>query len=207
MTVDRKWILEGLKSSLEALSHDGVAALELAPPGSCRPDELALKYDNFASAALANFANEFTSEQASILRRVNELLSDMSGPDNGSLWTEQAVCTHPRWREVRAEARRAVGDFSAARLQPQWCRSQSTRLKPTGTSRSETNDLAGESANPVWDSGARGSATILAADCRMTRIKTQRLNRGDAIDAEKKTRPKPRKDEPRNTPNTRTQKA
>ena len=48
------------------------------------------------------------AEQQTALRRVDDLLSAMSGPDHRALWTDDAVCTHPRWAEVRSQARRAV---------------------------------------------------------------------------------------------------
>jgi hypothetical protein len=69
---------------------------------------LALDYSNDLAAALGSFAGEFTAEQQAALRRVDDLLSAMSGPDHGALWTDDAVCTHPQWAEVRLQARRAL---------------------------------------------------------------------------------------------------
>jgi hypothetical protein len=108
MSVDRAWVLGELRKSLQALSRDGRAALESAPLGSCKADELALDYENFVSVALGSFADEFTPEQVSALRHVDDLLSAMSGTDHEDLWTDEAVCSHPRWHEIRSEARRAM---------------------------------------------------------------------------------------------------
>jgi hypothetical protein len=107
MSVDRTSLLEGLRTSLKALSEEGATAISSVPQGSCRPDELALDYDNFLSAVLGNFVREFTPEQVSALRHVDDLLSAMSGPAHRDLWTEEAVCSHVRWREVRSAAQGA----------------------------------------------------------------------------------------------------
>ena len=48
------------------------------PDGSAKADELALDYDHFVNAVLANFSNEFSLEQATSLRRINGLLEAMS---------------------------------------------------------------------------------------------------------------------------------
>lgn len=108
MVVDRAWVLGELRKCLHALSLDGDRALSCAPPGSCRADELALDYDNFLSAAMGSFEKEFTPDQVAALRRVDELLSAMSGHSHEDLWTDEAVRSHPRWQEVRSEARQAV---------------------------------------------------------------------------------------------------
>jgi hypothetical protein len=108
MSIDRQWVFGELRGCLQALALDGDRALACVPSGSCRADELALDYDNFLSAALGNFEREFTLEQVVALRRVDELLSDMSGEEQRDLWTDEAVRSHPRWQEVRFHARAAV---------------------------------------------------------------------------------------------------
>jgi len=108
MPVDKPAPFRALRKSLQALAGDGRDALASAPQGSCKADELALDYGNDLSAALGSFAADLTSEQHAALRRVDDLLSAMSGPDHRDLWTDDAVCTHPRWHEVRSQARRAM---------------------------------------------------------------------------------------------------
>ena len=109
MPLERPLLVGELRKSLHALARDGGDALAGAPEGSCKADELALDYSNDLAAALGSFAGEFTAEQQTALRRVDDLLSAMSGPDHRALWTDDAVCTHPRWAEVRSQARRAMG--------------------------------------------------------------------------------------------------
>jgi hypothetical protein len=108
MTVDRDWLFRGLQASLRALALPGQEALATQPDGMCKADELALDYDHFLISVLGNFADEFTEAQAAALRRVDEALTEMSGPDNAELWTDAAVCSHPRWRHVRELARQAM---------------------------------------------------------------------------------------------------
>ena len=108
MPLERPSLVGELRKSLQALARDGRDALTCAPEGSCKADELALDYSNDLAAVLGIGAGEFTAEQQTALRRVDNLLSAMSGPDHGALWTDEAVCTHPRWAEVRSQARRAL---------------------------------------------------------------------------------------------------
>lgn len=107
MPLDHVFLLGELKRSLQALACDGRQALASVPEGSCKADELALNYSNHLSAALGNIGY-FTTEQQRALRRVDDLLSAISGPEHKELWTDEAVCTHPRWDEIRSQARRAL---------------------------------------------------------------------------------------------------
>jgi hypothetical protein len=108
MPLERPSLVGELRKSLHALARDGRDALACAPEGSCKADELALGYSNDLVAVLGSFAGEFTAEQQAALRRVDDLLSAMSGPDQRALWTDDAVCMHHRWAEVRSQARRAL---------------------------------------------------------------------------------------------------
>jgi hypothetical protein len=94
MLLDRPSLVGELRRSLRALALDGRDALACAPEGSCGADELALDYSNYLGAALGNFPNAFTSEQQTALRRVDDLLSAMGGPDQKEIWTDEALCTH-----------------------------------------------------------------------------------------------------------------
>ncbi len=108
MPLDSAQVLGELRKTLQALACDGHVALATAPVGSCKADELALDFDNFLSVALDSCADEFTAEQVAALRHVDDLLTAMSGADHEDLWTDEAVCLHPRWHEVRSQARRTL---------------------------------------------------------------------------------------------------
>ena len=64
--VNREWIVRELRELLIALASPGEVALEHAPPGSCRPDELALDYDNFVHAFVGNFSAETSVQSAAL---------------------------------------------------------------------------------------------------------------------------------------------
>jgi len=59
-------------------------------------------------AFVGNFGDELSVEARAALKRVDTLLSAMSGKAFPDLWTEQAVCEHSRWADVRAAARDAL---------------------------------------------------------------------------------------------------
>lgn len=108
MTVNRAFLQTGLHALLRALAAPGRVALEHEPEGMCRPDELALDFDNYYSAFVGNFGEALTAAQRDHLARLDALLSAMSGQSNAALWTELAVGSHARWEEVRLAAKQAL---------------------------------------------------------------------------------------------------
>lgn len=109
---DRIGIMKNLRQSLADLSLPGPAALRTQPEGSCRADELALEFDNWLQAALANCRDELSPFQWEALESINRALSEMSGEKNSSLWTDEAVGNHPKWVWIRAEAAKALREFN-----------------------------------------------------------------------------------------------
>jgi len=110
--VNREWISSELRSLLQALASTGEVALAYASEGSCRPDELALAYDNFVHAFVGNFGAGLSARQRSSLLRVHELFRAMSDTDQPELWTDDAVRWHPRWSEVRVAVKDALDALS-----------------------------------------------------------------------------------------------
>lgn len=108
MAVNRKFLQLELHALLKALASAGPVALDYAPQGSCRPDELALDYDNYLRAFVGNFGETLTAAQRERLARVDALFGAMSGESNATLWTEEAVRTHVHWAEVRLAAKDAL---------------------------------------------------------------------------------------------------
>jgi hypothetical protein len=112
MGTDHTWIRAELGKALLALSLPGPDALATLPEGCAKADELALDYSHFLEVALENFGSEFSSAQQAALRRLDDLLGEMSGPHQAALWTDAAVQGHPKWLEIRrraSEARRLLG--------------------------------------------------------------------------------------------------
>lgn len=67
-----------------------------------------MDYSNFLDVALDNFGNEFTEDEQAVLGRIDQVLVEMSGSGRAALWTDEAVCEHPKWMEVRELARQAL---------------------------------------------------------------------------------------------------
>ncbi len=108
MVVDQKKILEELKSALIILAGPGQKSLSKLPPGSLKPDEAALDYENFLSVALGNFKSHFTNDQRDLLLIVDSKLNDLSYPENKNKWTETAFISSPEWDDIRVTARAAL---------------------------------------------------------------------------------------------------
>ena len=108
MSANRKWLLESLRKSLEALALPGNLALQRAPDGTARADELALDFDNFYTAFRGNFGLELSQEQLEALAEVDRLLSDIGRSKNAALWQDEAVIGDPRWEQIRNAARVAL---------------------------------------------------------------------------------------------------
>ena len=75
-------------------------ALAGAPEGSCKPDELALGFDNFRAAVIGNFAAELPPRLVAALSEVDAAL----GPIAGDGWSEEAVRSSTEWAAVRERA-------------------------------------------------------------------------------------------------------
>jgi hypothetical protein len=100
-----------LRQSLEALAAPGKVALARVPAGTVKADELAIDYDNFFRAFVGNFGAELSTSQREALSHVEQLLDAMSGQKNSELWTDEAVCSHAAWAEVRAAALSALQEL------------------------------------------------------------------------------------------------
>jgi hypothetical protein len=104
-------LLTSLRSSLEVLHEPAeqqlryLASLGL-PEGI---DELALEFDDLAPTIVQLAESQvITPEGVESVRRLDEALSAMSGPDNDGLWTPWALRTAPDWNDIRTLAGRAL---------------------------------------------------------------------------------------------------
>ncbi|MBX7105943.1 MAG: hypothetical protein K1X57_17810 [Gemmataceae bacterium] len=102
--VNRNWLFRNLRDSLRLLSADGVTALAGVPEGCCKPDELALDFDNFRGAVVGNFAAELPSELIATLAEMDEMFDAITGDG----WTEAAVRSAPEWAALRQKAEFAL---------------------------------------------------------------------------------------------------
>lgn len=108
MTANREFLESETRRTLISLASPRPEALSRVPAGTCRPDELALEFDDVVHAFVGNSGEEVSDLARVALARVDSLLDAMSREPSADLWTNQAVCDHPRWSEVRQPARDAL---------------------------------------------------------------------------------------------------
>jgi hypothetical protein len=104
MGLDRDWLFRELRRSLALLAADGDTALAGLPYGCCKPDELALDFDNFRAAVVGNFASELPPDLLATLAEVDDAF--VRAP--GDAWSEEAVLSHPAWAVIRERAGAAL---------------------------------------------------------------------------------------------------
>ena len=84
--------------------------LGLFPDFVCKADELALDFED-GLFELVGHENEITAEQRVALDALDALVTGMSGQRNASFWTEEALCSHPKWEAIRAAAKATAAAF------------------------------------------------------------------------------------------------
>jgi hypothetical protein len=104
--VNRAWLFEGLKHSLQLLACAPEIQFRHFPDFVHVPDELALDFDNLRTACVGNFGSEMTAEQLSCLESVDQSFDRMKGR-----FTDDAVMNSPEWRDVRLLAADALKAF------------------------------------------------------------------------------------------------
>jgi hypothetical protein len=100
------------RESLHALALPAADQTQLFPSNVDVPYELASNFSNwwlwFSNAS----NNGLTESQSSALRRIDEFLNRISGPENEALWTDEALRDSPSWEEVRKLAATALRAFN-----------------------------------------------------------------------------------------------
>ena len=101
----RAWRWERLMHALQALAQPAAVQVTLYPDFVAKADELALDFNNFHEACLP----EMTEEQAAASSRIDERLTDISGPEGP--WGEEDLRSDSQWEEIRVMARHALEVF------------------------------------------------------------------------------------------------
>jgi hypothetical protein len=108
MTIDDRFWSSRLEWSVRALAQPKEVQETLFPGFVCVADELALDFEESlqgcdgAQPRLATIVRE-------AVRELDKHLEQMSGPDNSSLWTDEALARSAEWERVRELARVVVG--------------------------------------------------------------------------------------------------
>ena len=99
-----------LERAVLALAQPAEVQLSLFPDFVCKPDELALDFED-GLYELVGHEHEITSEQRAALDALDKVVTDMSGEENASFWTEEALRSHPTWEQIRSAAKAVVAAF------------------------------------------------------------------------------------------------
>ena len=105
------WRIKSLKDVVIVLAADADAQLDQLqkmglPEGI---DEIALQYDDIAAAGDDMLRlREIDKHQYDAVKKLNELLSRMSGKAHSKLWTSEALVSAPEWNEVRSAAKECL---------------------------------------------------------------------------------------------------
>jgi len=115
--VDRVWVFERLKHSIQLLASPAEVQLVLLPDFACKADELALDFDQWRDVAVSNFRPEMMPEELSSLEALDHSLSQLT--DRGpQYWTDDKLRTSEQWRNVRNLASAALCSFKWHRETP-----------------------------------------------------------------------------------------
>jgi hypothetical protein len=76
--VNRTWIFERLKHSIQLLACPAEVQLRMMPDFVCKADELTLDFEHWKDVVLADFPSELTPAQESILAAISTNLSEMT---------------------------------------------------------------------------------------------------------------------------------
>jgi len=102
---EKDWSLVRLKWAVQALALPANEQRDLFPSFVLVGDELALDFYECREIALKDHA--LTDDQLAALESLDATLSKMTAENNMELWEEPGV-DHPRWEEVRNNAKDAL---------------------------------------------------------------------------------------------------
>lgn len=97
---------EWLKRCVSMLASDPTVQIEYIRSFDFHIDELALEFDDVSHVTGSMLSDsELNSIQYDGVKKLDNLLDEMSGKANAELWTEEGLHSAPEWREVRRQAK------------------------------------------------------------------------------------------------------
>lgn len=100
--------LERFKWSLQALAAPADVQLDLYPDSDWKVDDMAIEFEEWYET-IKRRQTFFSAKQAAILRKLNQTLDDISGPENAYYWMEETLRVDPVWEKIRSLAKDALG--------------------------------------------------------------------------------------------------
>jgi hypothetical protein len=101
-------MIERLVIALHTLSGSADEQLARFPSLVAKPGEIALDFDDAYLLLRQCQQLELSRAQYDAVAAVDRLLSELTGPERRSLWTEEALRSAPEWERVRDAARAAL---------------------------------------------------------------------------------------------------
>jgi hypothetical protein len=105
--VNRPWLSERLKHSLQLLACPAEIQLTKFPPFVHAPDEMASDFDNFQEAFVGNFRTDMTNEQLHCLELIDKSFEQM----DKNCFSPDGVNSSEEWRRIRELASEALKAF------------------------------------------------------------------------------------------------
>lgn len=105
----KMWVFESLKQSLQALALPASYQSLLFPNFVATKDELLLDFDHWREGAVRNYQDELHGLRLPSLAAIAFHLELMQ--DQPSVWSEDALNSHPLWQELRSLAKKSLDAF------------------------------------------------------------------------------------------------
>jgi len=97
-----------LQKAVLALAQPANVQLSLFPEFVCKADELALDFEDGLHELVGH---EISGEQRAAVEALEEIITSMSGEQNASFWTEEALRSDPTWDDIRSAAKAVLIAF------------------------------------------------------------------------------------------------
>ena len=108
-----------LTETLLLLASDAPQQFDAFADWVCRMHEVSLTFDDcLRFVAELRVAERITGEQVRAFQAINTQLTELIGPQNVELWTEQALRDDPGWRAVRQQARELLQGMDVPLREP-----------------------------------------------------------------------------------------
>ncbi len=100
-----------LNKSIADLALPSSDQIDLFPDFVNTADELADSFGNWSRWVLECDKVVLSNSQREKIRALDDCLSQMSGPEQAELWTDEALQLNPTWEQIRSLAKSIASDL------------------------------------------------------------------------------------------------